>query len=219
MTPALTTDLKKILAKCRYPLYILVNQSQAFRLCGSDFGINNGVLNNISFGFARPFCFAAFHDLKRLQLVRIGNWGKNAFGKRRAWLTWTNFQPRMISEGLLQPPTEFQGLLGAPGGAIDLARWEQLFAETAWEPYSGSGLHFNMAYWDGEQVPVGWAYSAEEEPLVVVAALGVPRSDFLEVLQSLVILHQNDEPLIGNFQEEMRTAMEEFGRNRRRKSQ
>jgi len=208
-TPYHTVDIKKLLAECSYPVYTLVSESQSFYLCKVDFELSQDTyLDNISFEFAYPHCSAASGDLRLMQRVRVGNWGKTGLGNMCLWRTMANINATTILGDLRRLPSALVGLAGQPDSftKADIVRWKDLLADASWEVHAGSELHFKYAYWDGGQIPVGWAYSAEEEPLVVIATLSVSRSDFVRVLESLIVLRQNNEALINKLQEEIKSV-------------
>jgi len=214
-------DIRKLLGRCQFYLRVLVSPSLAFRLCTSELEFAQEAqkykFERVSFLFARPFCYAAPGERRPSQRTIVANWGGAGLGNWRLWIPLQRIRDSVIGEDWYQPPPEFRDLLG---GSADLSesqviQWEQLLADARWEPHFASGLHFNIAHWDGGQSPIGWAYSSEDVPLVVVATIGISRADLVEILNSLVVLQQADDALIDSLQEEMKNARSEFLRYRR----
>lgn len=220
-----TPDLTKLLPKFRIPVYVLGNPSFGFRLCRLCM-TQPDHFSYMSFEFARPSCIIQSNKIEPTQRVVISNYDKTVWDwDTVSILADTLFDmdtAQTIGKGLLQPPPEFEDkLISAlqPIGheLIETHRkLDQFLQNVVWESHFASGLQFQMSYWDG-QAPISLARATEDKNLVIMAAVGVSRSEFLEILASLIPVRREHALVVSKFQEELKTAKAEFHRYRQEK--
>jgi hypothetical protein len=199
------TGIKRLLDHFPCSPYILASASPPFYLCKTDYGMEGGPeeinLTHIGFEFAHPKCDARFEPTQPVQRIRVENWKDKRLGDLRLWLTLNRID-MALSDDPQHLPEMFRMLFDK--NQADLSRGRQILNTVTWTAHSGSGLSFNAAHWDNAQIPVGWAYSKNEGPFLVIVTLGISYDNFLESLDSLVILRSNDNALINKLQEELK---------------
>ncbi len=220
-TPEGTVDLRKILAVADFPLYILKNPLLAFRLWSVSFTYGETPrpdLNQVSFHFTRPFAFTPAGDIELVQRLGIVNY--HSYGEPDASIASELYAELAGTAGpvcygrLLQTPPEFDFMWDMSQYERHDPQFRQLVSQIAWESLSTSLVQFKMYHWDAE-ASISLAYGATEKTLIVLSAVGISRLDLIEALASLIPLRQDDDRLISGFQNEMKTADEEFRRYQR----
>jgi hypothetical protein len=197
-------SIKRLVDDFPCPLYTLASKSPSFYLCKTDHGMEGGPeeirLSHIGFEFAYPKCDAKFEPTQLVQRVRVENWKDKRLGDLRLWLSLNSID-MAISDDPQHLPQMFRMLLDKKDADLTLGR--RILNMVTWTPHSGSGLSFNVAHWDNAQIPVGWAYSNNEGPLIVIVTLSLSYDEFLQTLDSLVVLTPDNDTLINKLQEEM----------------
>lgn len=198
------TDVRKLISKVTFPVYTLDYPSfQPYRISPvfSSFGEAQRRTYSGFYEVSLSFCSPNRKQCSRVVVITSR--------MRRPW----HKEPSAIEETLLfqvranreHMPAGFEMPFSVSDS--DLENAHEFIKTIAWQTRVASGLEFHFIHWDTPSY-FSLGFSKLGNGLIVVESAGVPKSDFLKIIDGLLPLQKSEE-LIDTFQEELRVQRKE----------
>ena len=201
-------DLRKVLAKTNFPLFVLPSSTVDFHLesvnlTAASFQNQSPQLTTVTFGYFSP------NFANRVRSITISN--SQLPTNREAILALLIRHARQCLPKKFAPPFDWSNLSkiwsderSSSGPPLVYHFLQQL----VWEEINASDMPF-QTFHSEDPGPFALAYHYSDIGLAAICSLGTPHIEFVAILDSLIDLQQGAEQAIDALQGELRASSKE----------